>query len=464
MAKEASRYPSKVGSHGESLETLLMEIVQGRARPCYLIHGEDDFLVRRAVSRLIDALLAPEDRALNLTVMDGDATDTDALCETLLTAPLLPARKVVVVNSVPYFQTKGSPGETAAKVRDTLAKDPLKAGRDFLALLSRLGWSLEDLKEGGWKGITDEMWSRAVGADTVTGREEWLPKVVDLCVEKGLAAPRGSDGAERLGEVLRSGLPDGHILIMTADSVDQRKKLYQILAAMGAIVAFTAVKGERRQRSQLEAMAGEILAKAGKTLTDDAWLALGRKTGFDLAASMNALERLILYTEGRRVVEANDVESLIVRSREEDIFALTTALGEGKTALAMNIINALIDQGTPPLMILTMLVREVRLLLHARIILDHGLGEGFIPDMPFPAFQTRVYGKIKTLTIAGLSPEFTRQHPFVMYNSMRNAARFTYEGLVDRLDRLAAVDRALKNTGAEPRFVLECFVATFSEK
>ncbi|MCX7635145.1 MAG: DNA polymerase III subunit delta, partial [Syntrophales bacterium] len=461
--KQAAREAVRDKDQGVSLEMLLTEIAQGRVRPCYLLYGAEHYLVHRALSRLIDALLPPEDRSLNLAIMEGNETDIDTLCEILLTAPLLPNRKVVVVKSAPFFQAKGSPGDLAVRVREGIEKDPQRAALDFMALLTRLGWNLDDLKDGGWKGITDEMWSRAVGAETAMGREEWLPKIVDLCLAKGLQPPRGGGEVDRLGEILQGGLPDGHILIMTAETVDQRKRLYQIVAATGAVVAFTAVKGEKRQRSQLEAAAAELLAAAGKTMTEEAWLALGRKTGFDLAVSMGALERLILYTEGRRTIGAEDVETLIVRSREEDIFALTTALAEGKTALALQILNAIIDGGTAPLMILTMVAREVRLLLHARIILDYGLGEGFKPDMPYPVFQSRVYGRLKALTVAGVSPEFSRQHPFVIYNSMKHATRFTYKGLVKQLERLATADLAMKSTGAEPRFILERFISSFAE-
>jgi hypothetical protein len=66
-------------------------------------------------------------------------------------------------------------------------------------------------------------------------------------------------------------------------------------------------------------------------------------------------------------------------------------------------------------MILAMIAREIRLLLQARLLILQGTLEGFDARMPYPAFQSRIHPRVKTvaarigdgiytLDIAGLHP------------------------------------------------------------
>lgn len=66
------------------------------ASPPTLIVGEEDFLGEQALARLVDELLPPEDRALNLDVLDG-ATPAAELLTRLDTAPFFGPCRVVVV-------------------------------------------------------------------------------------------------------------------------------------------------------------------------------------------------------------------------------------------------------------------------------------------------------------------------------------------------------------------------------
>ena len=51
---------------------------------------------------------------------------------------------------------------------------------------------------------------------------------------RGLSAESGTDDTEKLGEILQKGLAAGNCLILTADAVDKRKKIFKIITALGA--------------------------------------------------------------------------------------------------------------------------------------------------------------------------------------------------------------------------------------
>jgi DNA polymerase III delta subunit len=94
-------------SRGASLEAVLAELKRGKAVPCYLLYGEEEFRLRDALDKITAALIPDvRDHELNLFVTDGEHEDVGSLCESLITPPLLPGRKVVVVRETCLFQSK----------------------------------------------------------------------------------------------------------------------------------------------------------------------------------------------------------------------------------------------------------------------------------------------------------------------------------------------------------------------
>jgi DNA polymerase III delta subunit len=54
--------------------------------------------------------------------------------------------------------------------------------------------------------------------------------------------------------------------------------------------------------------------------------------------------------------------------------------------------------------------------------------------------------------------DLVSQHPYVVYQSLKNAGRFTRSELAGYLEMLVRIDLALKSTGQEPRLLLERFL------
>ena len=50
------------------------------------------------------------------------------------------------------------------------------------------------------------------------------------------------------------------------------------------------------------------------------------------------------------------------------------------------------------------------------------------------------------------------QHPYVMYNALRNSRRFSWDELMGCMDRLVETDITLKSSAAQPRLVMERLV------
>ncbi|MDD5167449.1 MAG: hypothetical protein PHN75_01415, partial [Syntrophales bacterium] len=62
----------KAESVPDSPDKVIRELEKGRHYPCYLIYGEDEFLIKDVVNRIVDLLIPSADRDLNLITVNGE--------------------------------------------------------------------------------------------------------------------------------------------------------------------------------------------------------------------------------------------------------------------------------------------------------------------------------------------------------------------------------------------------------
>lgn len=446
----------------KSLKTVLQDILKDKISPCYLLYGEEDYLMEDALNRILDALLPEKERELNLFWVDGEGEDVSRICESICTPPLLPGRKLLVVKKTRLFQAKTSSQDFVRKAVELIEDDLPAAARHFMSILDAAGWTLEDLRDGGWRKIPDADWVKVLGGDAfLADREKWLPLVIDYCLTNHMMekAPSGGDVTE-LEKLLTGVLPEGNCILFTADSVDKRKKLFKIVSEKGVVLNFSEARGEAAKKAVMMEAAYEFLQKKGKKLPPAAWAALGEKTGFKLRESMEALELLSTYTGENSVIEEKDLKDIIGKTSEDSVFDLTTALLAKNLENALSSLQDLLDHGVHPLMIVAMIGREVRLLLHGKIILCSEKLEAFRPDMDYNRFQRTVYPVFKKGAAAAdlKGSGLAEQHPYVIYNSLIHAEKFSYERLIQEMEKLVNIDVTMKSTGVLPRYLLERLV------
>jgi DNA polymerase-3 subunit delta len=442
------------------MEKIFANLKKGVIAPCYLLYGEEEYLINEALQKILDLIIPPADRDFGLFFLDGENAEIDNLSDLILTPSLLGGRKVVVVRNTTIFHSRENLADLIQKIRENIDEQPAKAAKYFLTFLRIAGFSLEDLQGAGWKKITDEQWRKVVEGDSGEDRGKWLPRIIDICISLGHSPGAAADKADKLAELFAQGLPAGNCLILTADTVDKRKKIFKIFSDAGVVLYFGQIKGEAAQKELLQRQAQKLLESYGKKLTPAAWIALGKKTGFELRRSLTELEKLIFFVGVRDSVEEKDVEEVVGKTREDSIFDLTTALSEKNQLAALAALRALIDQGSHQLMILTMIVREIRLLLQARILVDLAKLPKFNNNMEYGWFQKNIHPALIGLagTMAMPKDFLINKHPFVIFNALRNCGRFSYPVLIGYLDCLLDIDRAMKSSATEPQLLLENFL------
>ncbi|HOD36973.1 MAG TPA: DNA polymerase III subunit delta [Syntrophales bacterium] len=454
-----ARADKKDRSEG-TLDKTLSEIAGGKTHPCYLLYGDEDYLIEGALKKMVDLLLPERDREFNLFVVEGDPLEARDLYSDILTPPLLPGRKVFVFKNTRLFYSRSTAPELIKRAVDNLDTRPPVAASSFMAFLSMVGWSLEDLRDGGWAKISDEDWEKALGDDVDADREKWVPRIVELCLAHSSSGGGTADMAGAMEEILSGGMPDGHVLIFTADVVDKRKRVFKAVADRGVVMPFAKARGEAQQKRKFVDNIDAFLSRRGKKLSPGAWEALGRKTGFQFRESAEAMDLLVTYCADRTLIEEKDVEEVIDKTREGTVFELISAILGKDLNRALANLRDLFRQGVHHLMILTMVSREIRLLLHAKIILASGRLRSFRPGMDYGQFSAQAYPRLKEMAAeVGAEGLFlANQHPFVIYNALRNSGKFSQARLLRHVDQLVAADVAMKSTGKDPRLMLERLV------
>jgi DNA polymerase-3 subunit delta len=443
-----------------SLDKVLAELKKGVVAPCYLLYGEEEYLINETLRQILDLIIPQSDRDFGLFFLDGENTDIDSMIEYALTPSLLGGRKVIVVRNTTIFQSRENLSDLIQKILRNIDENPTKAAKYFLTFLKLTGFSLEDLQGTGWKKITDEQWRQVVKSDSGEDRDKWLPRVLDICTGIGFSATVVVDKLERLEELLQKGPPSGNCLMFTAEAVDKRKKIYKTIAETGIVLYFGIPRGDAAQKEALRHEAQKLLAQYSKKVTPDAWIALGKKTAFELRGSLMELGKLISFVGERSTIDQKDVEEVVGKTKEDSIFDLTTALSEKNQLAALNALRALLDQGIHHLMVLTMIVREIRFLLQARIMVNSEKLPKLNAGMDYGWFQKNVQPVVTNL-LADISRRdglLLSQHPFVIYNALKNCSRFSYDVLLLLLDELLEIDHSFKSSAKDPQLLLENFL------
>jgi DNA polymerase III subunit delta len=449
-----------------AIEKIFSNIKKGIIAPCYLLYGEEEYLISEALQQILDAIIPEADRDFGLFLLDGENTDFDNLMDNLLTPSLLGGRKVIVIRNTTIFQSRENLTDLISKIRVNMDEHPQRAAKYFLTFLKLAGFAWEDMQDAGWAKITDEQWYKIAEGDTGNDRAKWLPKIIDICISLGLTSTNAEGKVEKLGELLLRGVPAGNSLILTAEAVDKRKKIFKIIAETGEIVYFGKKIKESEQRENLIKEARKLLQKYNKNLTAAAWIVLGKKTGWDLRRSLAEIEKLIFFTADRQIIEEKDVEEIVGKTKEDSIFDLTSALGEKNQLVALTALKSLLDQGMHHLMILSMLVREIRLLLQARILVDTKKLPLSKINMEFGLFQKTIYPTLTELAESFINSNnlIFSQHPYVIYNVWRNCGYFSRQSLINFLDELVEIDLAFKSSATDPQFILESFLIKVCSK
>jgi DNA polymerase III subunit delta len=428
------------------LKTRLTDLAAGKGPHLLLLFG-DDLQVAESCKAILDQLVPPEQRGFNFERFDGRSASWEQIEASLMTPPFFPGKKLLWIDSAPYFYAREQSGELGEKVlehwRDGRKDDGAKLLIDLLVVE---GWSQEQwdrLDSSASRTIFDLLGSEDDDEEDALALLAYCKsRSMDLTQRKGAEA-------NRLGALLDQGLPEWSFLLLTAVQVDRRTRLFRRLEELGAVLhlALARERNGRISREGLLEFVGQRIRQAGKNLDPQAREMIVARAGDELRGMQQELEKLILFVGERATIRPEDVDLMVADRGEGWIFDLTRALGERDAPAALSQLARLIGQGEHPLKILGTVAAEVRRLLSARQLLAGDLAKLWRRGMTYAQFQQSILRQ-------GASPLGGR-NPFGDYMCLQRAERFSLDELSSFMQGLFDADLCLKSSIGQPRIVLE---------
>ncbi|MCG8472770.1 MAG: hypothetical protein MI742_13085 [Desulfobacterales bacterium] len=438
--------------------------------PFWLIQGEG-FLVEQCLKRVVVALLPDGMRDAGCDVVEGDADLRGAL-EQAATFSLFSSSKVVVIRDSHIFYTKKGENKELFKIAKAHedGKMPL-AARRLAQLLSKL--------KLGFKHMSMPKGQDKIKVLSEDGQvPKWLSEVSGWAEANGVTIPEAMDDQSVMDRALKAGLPSGHHLVVTTDTIDKRKALYKSFKALGTVVDCSAPKGDRKadkeQKARLvQGAVGQVLAQFGKRMEPRALAYLSEMTGFDLRVITGDVERLCSYVGARPEITLDDARKLAKKTKQDPIYELTGAISERNGRKALACVRNLTANETHPLQILAALVNQVRRLLLARSFLSTPEASRVGNLRDYRSFQNSGVEAVKASDEARLEQAALAQEvlggskkksdlvihkggsPYPTFLLLQNASRFSMDELKNIYGLLAECDRTMKSSPEDPGLLLD---------
>jgi DNA polymerase-3 subunit delta len=214
----------------------------------------------------------------------------------------------------------------------------------------------------GPAGFNDDVFQgQGLSAQRVTQAARTLPMMASrrFVLVRNLDAA-ASEEQELLAEYVRQPSPDT-CLVLLADKLDGRGKLAKVAREAGVLLEL-----EAPRPNEIPALAQREARMRGHSLSEAAAQALSDALGADLAALSDAVERLSLFVGDKQPIDVEHVEVCVAHVRTESVWSLVDAVGERNAQKALNAAASLLGDREPPLRILALVARQLRILAKLR--------------------------------------------------------------------------------------------------
>ena len=157
---------------------------------------------------------------------------------------------------------------------------------------------------------------------------------------------------------------------------DSRKKLYTTLKKMNAIVTI-----ERMTDADCAGWLVKKLKKLGKTMDYATANHMVFTVGTDAALLNQEIEKLAASVADREVITKEDIEAICTHSVESNVFNMIDAQVAGHTGKALALLRDMQQLGESPFMVLSLLLRQYRILYHLRRLESEGVEQNKLAEL-----------------------------------------------------------------------------------
>lgn len=220
-------------------------------------------------------------------------------------------------------------------------------------------------------------------------------------------------------------------LLLISESVHRGRKLYKSLEKMGEILEFSSPK---RPQEWLQWLQAELKAR-GKSMDTQVASLFIEWAGHHTGVLCQELDKLVVFTEDRNRIVAEDIKTITTRTIEASIFDLLDAVANRNSAKALQTLREVLRE-EHALKVLALLARQVRMLIGCHALQKRG---GSISDAP---------------SALGMKP-------YEAQKVWQQSLKIPIEQLTKALSECLNTDLALKTSGGDPALLLEIMIIKF---
>lgn len=222
------------------------------------------------------------------------------------------------------------------------------------------------------------------------------------------------------------------VFLVRADKLDERKKTVKKAKTSGAILSFPPLTAD-----ELILWVRKETGKHNCGIEEEAIRALLSNAGTNLQILSIEIEKCCLFTGNGGTVSVDTVHCLISKNIEQNVFQFVEAVIKKQADCALHALHELLKQNEEPLKIVTLIVRQLRIMIHVKELTSRGFNGQQV------ASQLGI-------------------HPYAVKMAYEQARDYDNETLVKWMTEAAELDYEMKRGRIEKKLGLELFILRIS--
>ena len=212
------------------------------------------------------------------------------------------------------------------------------------------------------------------------------------------------------------------------NKLDERKKLTKTLKKNGQLK-----KVEQMSEEEIKKWIQSKLNENFKDIKQDALNMFIELTGVNFNIVSQELDKLMLFLGDRPIINKDDVNQIINRSLEQNVFLLTEYIQKRQKNKAIQLVKDLINMKEEPIKLLALITSNYRLYYQCKILSQKGYSGQQIA---------------KTVNV----------HPYRVKLALGQVRHYQLEDLLNIIDSCAETDYKLKSSYMDKQLILELFI------
>lgn len=164
-----------------------------------------------------------------------------------------------------------------------------------------------------------------------------------------------------------SGVPESCSIIFVEDEIDKRGKMFKAVKELGGVAEFRIQQDEVLAKWILQ-----TLRREGKKISGNNLQFFMSRTGTSMENIEKELEKLVCYTHGREIIEAEDIDAVCCGQTVNQIFKMVDAIARKQQKQALELYYDLLALKEPPMRILFLIVKQFQTLMQVKALSGKG--------------------------------------------------------------------------------------------